>query len=400
MTTIRHEGTGSVVFLIALLSLSRSEDILFPQLFSQSGFQEEQTVTGRLDAEIILPCSFKFGSDPVIYWRNQESDIVHSFYKDADQIVGPRYINRTSLFHNEIKSGNASLSLKRLRPEDEGTYTCYVGTSFGNSWGRIVLKLEGFMAPLIQYEETTTGSILTCSVLCSQPCPNFIWEMDGIPISDFRVEESGFYVYSTINIVFPDSFYECAIVNSSLKQTWTGGWTTKDLKATESKDVSLLCELGYNGFKADEDFEVTWSRVQSGKSSVLASFQNSSQMTTISESRLLLNEELIKQGTITSTLTTIAISDSGEYLCNISSNKYTLLTTQMLYVEPYTIPFKIIVAVVAAVAVALLVVLVLMCRVPALRRHICCCQAKTPRDTRRNKHSEQSTCTEESHMMN
>ncbi|XP_055965122.1 HERV-H LTR-associating protein 2 [Sorex fumeus] len=332
-------------FLISLLSLSRSEDISFPQVFGLSKPQKKETVTGRLDADVTLPCSFEIGSEPVIYWRNQESDIVHSFFKNADQVAGSQYVNRTSLFQEEIPNGNASLILKRLRLQDEGTYTCYVGTSSSNSWTHVVLNLEGFMTPVIEYEETNSNNNLICSVLCAQPCPNITWEMDNISISNPIVEESGSYVYSTINIVSPGSFYECAIENLLLEQKWTGRWTKKGgfhrllyiyLIATESEDVSLLCELGNNLFQPDEDFMVTWSRVQNGTSCMLASFRSSSQEITINESRLSCNEEQINQGTISSTLTNISTSDSGEYLCNISSRKYTLLTTQILYVEPST----------------------------------------------------------------
>ncbi|XP_054980491.1 HERV-H LTR-associating protein 2 [Sorex araneus] len=366
-------------FFIALLSLSRSEDTLFPQFFSLSEIQNEQTVTGRLDADVTLPCSFEIGSEPVIYWRNQESEIVHSFFKNADQDASSRYVNRTSLFQKEIPNGNASLILKRLRLQDEGTYTCYVGTSSGNSWANIVLKLEGFMTPVIEYEETNSSNNLKCSVLCAQPCPNITWQMGDMPISDPIVEESGFNVKSTINIVSPDSFYECAVENLLLEQTWTGRWTKKGgFHKVVVKDVSLLCEFGNNLFQPDEEFIVTWSRVQNGTSSILASFQSSSQNTTTNESRLSFNKEQINQGTISSTLTNIRISDSGKYLCNISSRKYTLLTNQILYVETHLMVndvASVAVVAVVVVVVVILVFLVLLCTVPALRRRICCFSA-------------------------
>lgn len=383
-------------FLIALLSLNRCEDTLHPQFFSQFGFQKEQTITGRLDADIILPCLYEIGSEPVIYWRKQDSETIHSFFKDTDQIVGTQYINRTSLFHDEIKKGNASLLLKRLRLQDEDSYTCYVGTSVQNSWVKVMLKLEGFMTPVIEYEETNTSSNLRCSVLCAQPCPNITWQVDNVSISNHIVEEMGFYV-SRINIESSDSFYECTIENTFLEQKWTGRWTKKDLKATESKDISLLCELGNNLFQPDEDFVVTWSRKQNGNFSILASFQSSSQTANIIESRLSLNGELIIQGNIFSSLTNISILDSGEYLCNISSSKYTLLTTQILNVEPHTIPI-VIISIAAAVGLVL-AFLVLLCIVPALRRCICCCLDRTTSNAKRNERSETNTNPEEISMI-
>ena len=104
----------------------------------------EQTVIGRLDEDVILPCSFESGSDVVIHWKNQ-GNYVYSYYKDSDQLEkqDPRYVNRTSLFHGEIHNGNASLSFKRLKFQDEGIYMCYVGTSSGKIINNVVLKVGG-----------------------------------------------------------------------------------------------------------------------------------------------------------------------------------------------------------------------------------------------------------------
>lgn len=117
--------------------------MFFPRFFGRSRSQNVQRVTGKLDEDIILPCSFEVGSEIVIYWRDLDTEVIHSFFKNKDQIIGPQYINRTSLFHSEIHKGNASLLLKRLKFLDEGLYTCYVGTSFGNSWVKVELKVGG-----------------------------------------------------------------------------------------------------------------------------------------------------------------------------------------------------------------------------------------------------------------
>ncbi|XP_049641559.1 HERV-H LTR-associating protein 2 [Suncus etruscus] len=325
------------VWIFFLIVLSRSDDVLFPRFFGRSRSQKVQRVTGKLGADIILPCSFKVGSEPVIYWRDLNTEVIHSFFKNNDQIINPQYINRTSLFHSEIHKGNASLLLKRLNFLDEGLYTCYVGTSSGNFWGKVELKVGGFMTPMIEYEEINTSSNLICGVLCVQPCPNITWKIDDIPISGHtNMEENGTlsHYVNKINIESPGSFYECSIENSLLEQTWTGLWIQKGgLDKVESEEVSFLCELGNNLFKPDEDFIVTWSREQNGIFSMLASFHSSSQRTIINETRISCNEELMCQGTIFSTLTKLSISDSGKYLCNISSSKYILLTTQNLDVE-------------------------------------------------------------------
>lgn len=105
-----------------------------------------------------------------------------------------------------------------------------------------------------------------------------------------------------------------------------------DLHKKQSEDFSLSCELTNSIFLLAQDFIVTWSKVERETSSILAYFLSSSQNTTIYEPRVSWNKERINQSDFFLTLKDLRVSDSGEYLCNISSSKYTLLTTQTLHV--------------------------------------------------------------------
>ncbi|XP_014647680.1 PREDICTED: HERV-H LTR-associating protein 2 [Ceratotherium simum simum] len=298
----------------------------------------EQTVIGRLDEDVILPCSFENGSEVVIHWKHKDTHNVYKYYKGSDHLEkqNPRYTNRTSLFHSEIHNGNASLSFRRLSLLDEGIYTCYVGTASGKTTKKVVLKVGVFVTPVMKYEKRNTDSFLTCSVL-SSPRPNVTWQMDKAPISESNTEETGslgpLYINSVVNITGSNSSYECAIENSLLNQTWTGRWTMKDgLHKMQSEHMSLSCELASNFFLPNQDFIVTWSRVESGTSSILAYFLSSSQNMTVNEPRFSWNKELINQSDFSLTLKDLSIADSGEYLCNISSSKYTLLAVQTLHI--------------------------------------------------------------------
>lgn len=298
----------------------------------------EQTVIGRLDEDVILPCTFESGPEVVIHWKNQDNKI-YKYYKNSDQLENQdaRYKNRTSLFHSEIHNGNASLSLRKLTLLDEGIYVCYVGTATRKITHKVVLKVGAFITPAMKYEKRNTNSFLICSVLSVYPRPIITWQVDNIPTSASSMEENGslgpFYVNSRINITGSNSSYECAIENSLLEQTWTGRWTMKDgLHKIQSENFSLSCEFVNNFFLLNQEFIVTWSRVQSGTSSILGYFLSSSQNTTINEPRLSWKGELINQSDFSLTLKDLGLSDSGEYLCNISSSKYTSLTVQTLHV--------------------------------------------------------------------
>nr|XP_012632657.1 HERV-H LTR-associating protein 2 isoform X2 [Microcebus murinus] len=328
------------IFLILIPLLNGFQDSFFSALFSYLSSTNEQIIIGRLDEDIVLPCSFKSGPEVVIHWKTQNKTInVHSYYKGSDHLErqDPRYTNRTSLFQTEIHNGNASLSLRRLSLMDEGTYICYVGTAI-STIRNVVLKVGAFHTPVIKYEKRNTKSSLICSIQVYPPS-NITWKMDDTtPVSQSKMEEirsSGpSYIKSTLDITGSNSSYECAIENSLLKQTWMGRWARKDdLHRNQSEHVSLSCQLVNNSFPLNQDFRVTWSRVKSGTSFVLAYYLSSSQNIIINELRFSWDKELINQSDFSMNLTDLSLSDSGDYLCNISSSKYTLLTVYTLHVE-------------------------------------------------------------------
>lgn len=321
----------------------------------------EQIVTGRLGEDVILPCSFESGPNVVIHWKNQDTN-VYSYYKDSDQLEkqDPRYVNRISLFHGEIHNGNASLSFRRLTLQDEGIYVCYVGTSLGKITKKVVLKVGAFVTPVMKYEKNTTNSFLICNVLSVFPYPIITWKVDNnTSISENNGKEVGslgpFHINSRVNITGSNSSYQCEIENPLLKQTWTGRWTRKDvLHKMQSENVLLLCKPENSFFPPNQDFTVTWYRVESGSALLLAYFKNSSQETLINQPRLSWKEELINSCDFSLTVKDLHLSDSGEYLCDISSNESTLLTSQTLHVEaspraPAGIIVPVLVAVVSAV---------------------------------------------------
>ncbi|XP_070364817.1 HERV-H LTR-associating protein 2 isoform X1 [Equus asinus] len=375
-------------FLILAPSLSG-----FPGFFSYLSAPSEEEVIGRLDEDVILPCSFKNGSEVVIHWKNQETHTIYSYFKGSDHLEkqDPRYTNRTSLFHAEIHNGNASLSIRILRLLDEGIYICYVGTASGKTTKKVVLKVGAFVTPVMKYEKRNMTSFLTCSVR-SYPHPSITWQGDETPISESTLEEiesSGcFHIYSTVNITGSNSSYECAIENSLLKQTWTGQWTVKDgLHKMQSEHISLSCQPASNISLPNQNFRVTWSRVESGNSSILAYFLSSSRNTIINEPRFSWNKELINQSDFSLTLRDLRVSDSGEYLCNISSSNYTLLTIQTLHVElsqkrdiwKILLPVMILV-----IVIVVILVLLVFHKVPASRRFYRFCRAWDPVSTDEN----------------
>ncbi|XP_040606660.1 HERV-H LTR-associating protein 2 [Mesocricetus auratus] len=324
-------------FAVALYPCG-SHDLFFPVPFSHLVSNNEQLILGRYDEDVILPCPFTSGADIVIHWRNQ-NNYVHSYFGGKDHLEAQyfRYENRTSLFHGEIHNGNASLTIRRLSLLDEGIYSCYVGTKNERTDQRVVLKVGAFHTPLMKYEQRNTESFLECSILSIYPHAHITWKMDNADVSESNSEENStlgpFYIKSTLNITGSNSSFECAIGNSLLNQTWRGEWTLAGSHwMNQSESISLWCTVSRNFSLQNEDFHVTWSRVENGIYSVLDWHLNYSQDTTTNDPQFSRKKELRNHSGFPITLKHLRASDSGEYLCNVSSTEYTLLTVHRLHV--------------------------------------------------------------------
>uniref|UniRef100_A0A8C5BZ45 Ig-like domain-containing protein n=1 Tax=Gadus morhua TaxID=8049 RepID=A0A8C5BZ45_GADMO len=83
----------------------------------------------------VLPCRFQPNGDTTLHWVkvNGKEVKVHRYSRDQDKDQDPLYEERTSLFHDQISGGNASLSLARVNLQDQGRYLCYTSTS-QNDW--------------------------------------------------------------------------------------------------------------------------------------------------------------------------------------------------------------------------------------------------------------------------
>ncbi|KAF4105983.1 hypothetical protein G5714_013645 [Onychostoma macrolepis] len=107
------------------------------------------TVTGFYGEALILPCSFPVDSSwdlrsTLILWQ-RGLDVVHSFYYSRDQLdrQNPHFVNRTSLFIQEMARGNASLKLDEVTVQDAGMYTCSVSTNTGSQKKSFGMKTAG-----------------------------------------------------------------------------------------------------------------------------------------------------------------------------------------------------------------------------------------------------------------
>uniref|UniRef100_A0A3Q0RJ10 Ig-like domain-containing protein n=1 Tax=Amphilophus citrinellus TaxID=61819 RepID=A0A3Q0RJ10_AMPCI len=121
----------------------------------------------------VLPCSYR-GTDVVIHWYQVSAgDLrVHSFYYNKDQLAdqNQHFRGRTSLFKDQISTGNASLQLTGVEVQDEGRYKCY--TIQGNRDSFSDLKVN---APVQKVKIQQAGKQMICSSERLYPQPDLTW---------------------------------------------------------------------------------------------------------------------------------------------------------------------------------------------------------------------------------
>lgn len=89
-----------------------------------------QPVAATVGDDIILPCYLyptMDASDMTVEWSRPDLDLrlVH-VWPERPELQNPSYKGRTFLFIKEMKNGEISLKISRVKPSDEGKYRCFV----------------------------------------------------------------------------------------------------------------------------------------------------------------------------------------------------------------------------------------------------------------------------------
>lgn len=89
-------------------------------------------VVAWIGDDIILPCNLDpvmDALDMVVEWARPDLNPRFVFvWLDSVELESkkhPSYTNRTSLFTDELKNGNMSLKISKVKLSDEGTYRCF-----------------------------------------------------------------------------------------------------------------------------------------------------------------------------------------------------------------------------------------------------------------------------------
>uniref|UniRef100_A0A8C3XXA6 Ig-like domain-containing protein n=1 Tax=Catharus ustulatus TaxID=91951 RepID=A0A8C3XXA6_CATUS len=290
------------------------------------GFTEQAEVTGLFSKDCILPCPFQPGNDEVIQW-SKENKKVHSYYYQKDQLEeqDPHYRGRTHLFHENIPSGNASLKLSNLSLTDEGSYSCYVGTTQHHTEMEVLLHV---LAPsyALEYQKTNTERRLKCFAFLTYPAPNISWEQGNVSIQETDREETRngdlYSVRSDKDIVSTTDTYWCHI--DFHHGVWTAEWRMMQGRNEISSCIAAEFHSWLQNCQYQLDFFMT---------SVLASFNGTAHS---HQPRVQIDKT-----DFSLRLDHLTADDSGEYLCNISTPHGTKLIVSTLHVGELWVYLKI-----------------------------------------------------------
>ncbi|XP_028858282.1 NACHT, LRR and PYD domains-containing protein 12-like isoform X8 [Denticeps clupeoides] len=138
-------------------------------------------VVAVVGEDLILPCSLKpniSAVDMSVEWSLADSDdVVHLYYYGVDNLRQqiPAYKQRTTLFREELKRGNASLKLSSVQISDGQKYRCFVVSDTGNGVVSVQVVVVG-TKPVISAEGHGDGRVsLVCESTGWNPAPEVEW---------------------------------------------------------------------------------------------------------------------------------------------------------------------------------------------------------------------------------
>lgn len=134
-----------------------------------------QPVVARVSDDIILPCHLEPAVDvagKTLEWTRPDLKPRFVFVWRAGQdhvnVKNPSYEGRTSLLIGELKHGNISLKLSKVKTSDGGRYKCYIPDMNTNS---IVELVVGKQIHTVMYVYLVIGSVCcVSSVAHFLPC--------------------------------------------------------------------------------------------------------------------------------------------------------------------------------------------------------------------------------------
>uniref|UniRef100_A0A8C9XF68 Uncharacterized protein n=1 Tax=Sander lucioperca TaxID=283035 RepID=A0A8C9XF68_SANLU len=184
--------------------------------------------------DVILPCHLQPTEDvaaKTLEWTrpnlNPRFVFVWRAGQDLENVKNPSYKGRTLLFPDELKQGNMSLKLSKVKPSDAGRYKCYIPDMNIDSF--IELVVGAVSLPFISLAGTDRdkgGVVLQCESKGWYPEPEVLW-LDGEgnllsagPSETVRGPDDLYTVSSRVTVEKrPSNSFTCRVQQKNTNQT-------------------------------------------------------------------------------------------------------------------------------------------------------------------------------------
>ncbi|XP_030608879.1 butyrophilin-like protein 2 [Archocentrus centrarchus] len=300
-----------------------------------------QPIVALVDNDIILPCHMEPGEDvtaEILEWTRSDLTprFVHVWRAGQDLVNtrNPSYRGRTSLFINELKNGNISLKLSRVKLSDEGTYQCHVPLMDKKAFVKLVVDAP--TSPVISLsgiDSNRRGVVLQCESAGWYPEPELLWlDAEGNllsagPTETLRGPDDLYTVSSRVTVEKRHSNnITCRVQQKNINQSrethiHVPGETQligpkQPIIAAAGEDVTLPCHLVQVENVATKTLE--WTRPDLDPRFVFVwragqDFVNVKNPAYKGRSSLFTDE--LKHGNISLKLSKVKPADEGRYRC-------------------------------------------------------------------------------------
>ncbi|KAI3375918.1 hypothetical protein L3Q82_003774 [Scortum barcoo] len=144
-----------------------------------------QPVVALVDDDVILPCYLETAVDVVsraVEWARADLNprFVHVRRDGVELLIdqNPSYIGRTSISIEQLKRGDISLKLSKIRLSDEGKYKCYIPELNRASTVQLVVGAVAYPSISITKDSSGAAVVLICESKGWYPEPEVLW-LDG-----------------------------------------------------------------------------------------------------------------------------------------------------------------------------------------------------------------------------
>ncbi|XP_027132723.1 butyrophilin subfamily 1 member A1-like [Larimichthys crocea] len=189
-----------------------------------------QPIVALAGDDVILPCHLEppmdVRSETVVWTRTDLDPKYIHVHKDGRPVYrgqNPSFKNRTALFVDELKNGNASMKIFKVKISDTGKYLCILNSLMKHT--SIQLTVGVISTPVIEFVSNQSREVvLQCEAKGWYPEPEVFWlDAEGNllsagPTETVRGPDDLYTVSRRLTVEKSDSF-TCRVQQKNINQT-------------------------------------------------------------------------------------------------------------------------------------------------------------------------------------